>query len=141
MYTNYITRDKPPTPSKTITHAPYSSGGHSTKSQLIQTYSYVCSSHPPLGEMLKYVRVTVNVAKTVALLPSGHAPTAVKTTLYANVWGECCSYKRKGGVGVPVGSDYFIKHKAREEITRRGVNHLARLHDRMPDKQTARICG
>ena len=32
VYTNNITRDKLPAPSKTITHAPYSSRGHSTHS-------------------------------------------------------------------------------------------------------------
>ena len=66
------------------------------QSRPIQTYSYVCSSssYPPLGEKLEYIRVTVNVAKTAALLPPGHAPTAAETTLYGNVWVSAVASNR-----------------------------------------------
>ena len=85
------------------------------------------------------IGTVVNPAKTVALPPKGHAPTAEEISLLENV---DVSITGEGGatvVGVPIGTDEYVLDRAMEVVRDGGADRLARCLANMPDKQAAAL--
>ena len=83
--------------------------------------------------------MVVNITKTVALPPKGHAPTAEEISLLESV---AVSITGEGGatvVGVPIGMDEYVLDRAMEVVRDGGADRLARCLAHMPDKQAAAL--
>ena len=79
----------------------------------------------------------VNPAKTIALPPKGYAPRAEEISLLESV--DVC-IESKGGttvVGVPIGTDEYVRDRAIEVVRDGGADRLTRCFASMPDKQAA----
>ena len=92
-----------------------------------------------LRQELEDIGIVVNPAKTVALPPKGHAPTAEEISLLESV---NVSITGEGGatvVGIPIGTDEYVLDRAMEVVRDRGADRLARCLANMPDKQAAAL--
>ena len=92
-----------------------------------------------LRQELQDIGIVVNPAKTVALPPKGHAPTAEEISLVESV---DVSITGEGGatvVGVPIGTDEYVLDRAMEVVRDGGADRLARCLANMPDKQAAAL--
>ena len=81
----------------------------------------------------------VNPAKTLALPPKGHAPTAQEFSLLESV--DVC-IADEGGVtvvGVPIGRDEYVLEQTAEVVKDGGGDRLARCLANMPDKPAAAL--
>ena len=91
-----------------------------------------------LVDELQAAGIVVNRAKSSALPPPGHEVTQEERRLL----GEAGLPIAEDGiivVGVPIGTDDFIKSFAADVINKGGAGKLARLLARMPDKQVAHL--
>ena len=87
-----------------------------------------------LWQELEDIGIVVNAAKTVALPPKGHAPTAEEISLLESV---DVSITGEGGatvVDVPIGTDKYVLDRAMEVVRDGGADRLARCLANMPDK-------
>ncbi|CAM9941134.1 unnamed protein product, partial [Laminaria digitata] len=94
---------------------------------------------PFLERELTARAIHLNPGKTVALAPKRHVPTPAEIALLA---GFRVGIADEGGikvVGVPVGTDKFAIESAIETVREGGVEQLARMLPRMPDKQAANL--
>ena len=92
-----------------------------------------------LWQELEDIGIVVNAAKTVALPPKGHAPTAEEISLLESV---DVSITGEGGatvVDVPIGTDKYVLDRAMEVVRDGGADRLARCLANMPDKQAAAL--
>ena len=92
-----------------------------------------------LQRELDDIGVVVNAAKTVALPPEGHTPTAEEISLLESVEVRTAD---KGGVtvlGVPIGTKEYVRGRAMEVVRDGGADHLARCLANMHDKQAAAL--
>ena len=90
-----------------------------------------------LGRELEDIGIVVNPAKTIALPPKGYAPRAEEISLLESV--DVC-IESKGGttvVGVPIGTDEYVRDRAIEVVRDGGADRLTRCFASMPDKQAA----
>ena len=92
-----------------------------------------------LRQDLEDIGIVVNPAKTVALPPKGHAPTAEEISLLESV---DVSIAGEGGatvVGAPIGTHEYVLDRAMGVVRDGGADRLARCLANMPDKQAAAL--
>ena len=92
-----------------------------------------------LRRELDAIGIVVNPAKTVAIPPTGHAPSAEEISLLGSVDVRIAD---KGGVtvvGVPIGTDGWVLERAMEAVKDGGADRLARCLANMPDKQAVAL--
>ena len=87
---------------------------------------------------LAAVGIVVNRAKSLALPPPGHVITEEQTRLLDGV-GLTVAGEGITVVGVPIGTDEYIKEFAMKVITDGGADKLAKMVPRMPDRQVANL--
>ena len=83
--------------------------------------------------------MVVNITKTVALPPKGHAPTAEEISLLESV--DICIAVTEGVavVSVPIGTDEYVMKRTMEVLRDGGVDRLALCIANMSDKQAAAL--
>ena len=94
---------------------------------------------PFLQRELPNIGIAINPSKTVTLPPKGHVPTPEQIALLE---GISVSIAERGGVkvvGVPIGTDEYVRESAMEVVRNGRAEQLARLLSRMPDKQSANL--
>ncbi len=94
---------------------------------------------PIFQRELSNIGIAINPSKTVALPPKGHVPTPEQITLLEGIG---VSIAERGGVkvvGVPIGTDEYVRESAMEIVRNGGAEQLARMLSRMPDKQSANL--
>lgn len=91
-----------------------------------------------LVDELQAAGIIVNRGKSSALPPPGHAVTHEERRLLGEA-GLPIAEEGITVVGVPIGTDDFIKGFAADVITKGGARKLARMLARMPDKQVAHL--
>ena len=94
---------------------------------------------PFLQRELSNIGIAINPSKTVALPPKGHVPTPEQIALLEGIG---VSIAERGGVqvvGVPIGTDEYVRESAMEIVRNGGAEQLARMLSRMPDKQSANL--
>ena len=92
-----------------------------------------------LRRELEDIGIAVNTAKTVALPPKGHGPTAKEISLLESVE---VSIVGEGGVtvvGVPIGADEYVLERAMEIVRYGGADRLSCCLANMLDKQAAAL--
>ncbi|CAN0515098.1 unnamed protein product, partial [Laminaria digitata] len=92
-----------------------------------------------LRRELDDIGIVVTPAKTVALPPKGHAPTAEKTSLLESVDVRVSDEGRVTVVSVPIGTEQYVRGRALEVIGDGGADHLTRCLTNMLDKQAAAL--
>ena len=103
-----------------------------TPANTVKTFAF-------LRRELDDIGIVVNAAKTAALLPKGHAPTAEEISLLESVEVRIAD---KGGVtvvGVPIGTEDYLRGRAIEVVRDGGADRLAHCLANMPDKQAAAL--
>ncbi|CAM9984463.1 unnamed protein product [Laminaria digitata] len=90
-----------------------------------------------LQRELDHIGIVANPAKTVALPPEGHAPTAEEISLLESVDVRIADVGRVTVVGVPIGTEEYVRGRGMEVVRDRGANRLARCLANIPDKQAA----
>ena len=79
----------------------------------------------------------VNAAKTLALLPIGHALTAEEIPLVGNVDVRIADKGGVAAVRVPIGTDKYVPKQAMEVEKDGDADRLARCLTNLPGKQAA----
>ena len=92
-----------------------------------------------LRRELEDIGVVINTSKTVALPPTGHAPTAEEISLLQSVDVRVAYEGGVTVVGVPIGNDEYVLERAREIVKERATDHLERCLSNMPEKQAAAL--
>ncbi|CAN0339095.1 unnamed protein product, partial [Laminaria digitata] len=94
-----------------------------------------------LRRELDDIGIVINPAKTVALPPKGHAPTAEEISLLESVGVRIAGEGGVTVVGVPIGTDEYVLERAMEVRVLRddGTDRLVRCLANMPDKQAAAL--
>ena len=72
------------------------------------------------------IGIVVNAAKTVALPPKGHAPTAEKISSVESVEARITDEGGVTVVGVPIGTEEYVRGRAMEVVRDGGPDHLPR---------------
>ena len=92
-----------------------------------------------LRRELEAIGIVVNTAKTVALPPKGHAPTAEEISLLESVGVRI---ENEGGmtvVDIPIVTDEYLLERALEAVRDGVADHLSCCLANMPDKQAATL--
>ncbi|CAN0409834.1 unnamed protein product, partial [Laminaria digitata] len=92
-----------------------------------------------LRRELDDIGIVVSPAKTVALPPKGHAPTAEKISLLESVDVHIADEGRVTVVSVPIRTEEYMRGRAMEVIGDGGADCLARCLTNMLDKQAAAL--
>lgn len=82
--------------------------------------------------------IIVNTGKSLALPPPGHEVTPEKRSFFAKA-GLPIAEEGITVVGVPIGTDAYVKRVVMKAITDGGADKLACMVARMPDKQVAHL--
>ncbi|CAN0290043.1 unnamed protein product, partial [Laminaria digitata] len=85
------------------------------------------------------IGIVVSPAKTVALPPKGHAPTAEKISLRESIDVRIAEEGRVTVVSVPIGTEEYVRGRAMKVIGDGGTYRLARCLTNTLDKQTAAL--
>ena len=83
--------------------------------------------------------IVVNATKTVVLPPKGHAPTAEDISLLESVEVRIADEGGETVVGVPIGTEKYVRGREMEVVRDGGADRLARRLATMPDKQAAAL--
>ena len=90
-----------------------------------------------LRRELDDIDIVVNAAKTVALPPTGHARTMEEILLLESVEVRIADEGGVTVVGVPTGTEEYVRGRAMEVARGGGADHLARCLANIPDNQAA----
>ena len=94
-----------------------------------------------LRRELDDICIVVKDAKTVVLSPKGHAPTVEEISLLKRVQVRIADEGGGTVVGVPIGTEEYVRGREMEVVRDEGVGRLARCLANMPDKQAAILIG
>ena len=92
-----------------------------------------------LRRELQDIDTVVNTAKTLALPPKEHAPTAEDISLLERVGVRIVGERGVRMVGVPIGTDEYVLERAMEAVRDGGADCLARCLANVPDKLAASL--
>ena len=92
-----------------------------------------------LRRELDDIGIVVNAAKTVALPPKGHASTAEDISLLETVDVRIADEGGVTVVGVPIGTEEYVRERAMEVLRHGDADRLARCLANMPDKQAVAL--
>ena len=92
-----------------------------------------------LRRELEDIGIVVNPVKTIALPPNGYAPTAEEISLLESIDVRVAGEGGPTVVGVPIGTDEYVRYRTIEVVRDGGADRLERCLDSMPDKQAAAL--